>query len=256
MKKILIILFIFFTSSCQLFTEEISVIEDAEELHYVSLGDSTVFWSGMNSMYAEMIEEDLGVTVVLHNWAHGSGGSKRMLEELETNNQLRADLQSADIITIQIPTHAWGNPMRAYTRNPESCGGDDHQACLRNTLKDEKDHIEKIFGLIVELADPTKTLIRAQDTYLFAVGEMKESGTFEMLNDYWRQEQKYIHHVASRYGIPVAEVYDHFMGPEWNQDPAEHGLMLDKTHTNERGSRLMADLIRDLGYEYAPRIGK
>jgi lysophospholipase L1-like esterase len=56
--------------------------------------------------------------------------------------------------------------------------------------------------------------------------------------------------VAEYYHIPVARVYDAFMGEDGSEDPQDRGLIHDGRHTSPEGAALMAELFRDLGYEY------
>ena len=59
--------------------------------------------------------------------------------------------------------------------------------------------------------------------------------------------------VATRYHIPVAYVYDAFMGEDGMEDPRDLGLVgSDGLHPTKDGSDLMAELFRNLGYAYAP----
>ena len=225
--------------------------QQPEVWHYVALGDSTVIIPGIGMMgyYKEMLEEDLGIDIILQNQAHGYGGATLLIQELDTP-QLREALQVADVITLQIPTHNLESPMRAYMADPESCGGEDHQDCLREAFNQYQEDTDVIFAKLVEIVDPAQQIVRAQDTYLFNVTNIKESGDFDVYNAYWQAAQKHIHEVAEQYGIPVASVYDEFMGADGTDDPAEKGLMSDITHSSKEGAKLMAQLIRELGYEY------
>jgi lysophospholipase L1-like esterase len=47
-------------------------------------------------------------------------------------------------------------------------------------------------------------------------------------------------------------VYDAFNGPNHDQDPRDKGYIgSDGMHTNETGQDIIADLLRELGYEYS-----
>ena len=55
--------------------------------------------------------------------------------------------------------------------------------------------------------------------------------------------------IFARYGIPVAQVYDEFMGAGGTDDPYVKGLLLDdQLHPNADGAALIADLLDQLGY--------
>lgn len=234
--------------------------QNATEWHYVAFGDSTVFYPrgtsspapGMIYQYAEMLEEDLGVDIVLNSFASGSGGAAELIDRLQSSDALQEALEGADVVTLQIPAHNLEPSMRLYASDPQSCGGEDNQDCLREAFDQFKRDTETIFAEVTDLCDPSEVLIRARDTYLFNVTSLKESGDFDMHNRYWRDAQEHVHTVADQYGIPVAHAYDEFMGSEGTDDPADKGWMMDPYHPNEQGAQVMAQLMRELGYEYAP----
>jgi lysophospholipase L1-like esterase len=217
---------------------------------YVALGDS-VTW-GMIPLYAEMLEEDLGVTVIVQDRTVGGDHSSQLLERLRTSNWLRKELGEADVITIEIPWNVFENPCLAFLNgSPGACGGSDNQDCLREALETYKADTDAIIAEIVSLRSPSEALIRMQDTYQFNVRQSKAEGAFETINKYWREANAHVKEVAEYYHIPVARVYDAFMGEDGSDDPQDKGLIHDGFHTSPEGAALMAELFRDLGYEYA-----
>lgn len=110
-----------------------------------------------------------------------------------------------------------------------------------------------IIAEIVSLRRPSDALIRMQDTWQIKVKETKASGSFEMFRAYWRRANAHVIEVATSHDIPVARVYDAFMGQDGIADPRDQGLVgSDGLHPTSDGSTLMAELFRELGYEYAP----
>ena len=217
---------------------------------YVALGDS-VTW-GMIPLYAEMLEKDLGVTVVIQDRTVGGEHSSRLLQRLRTSTWLRKELREADVITIEIPWNAFEDPCLAFLNgSPGACGGSDNEDCLREALETYMADTEAIIAEIVSLRSPSEALIRIQDTYQFHVRESKAKGAFETINRYWREANAHVIEVAETYHIPVARVYDAFMGDDGSEDPQDSGLISDGRHTTPEGAALMAELFRGLGYEYA-----
>lgn len=216
---------------------------------YVALGDSITF--GLAHHYARMLEQDLGVKVEVHNWARGGDHSSRLLERLRTDPQLRRDLREAEIITFEIPWNVFEAPVMTFWFGPPgTCGGVDNQDCLREALETYMADTDEIIAEIVSLRSPSEALIRTQDTYQFQVRETKEDGIFEVINQYWKSANAHVIEVAARYDIPVARVYDAFMGIDGTEDPRDKGLIgADGIHTTTEGAVLMADLFRELGYE-------
>jgi hypothetical protein len=223
-------------------------IEGAAKWDYVALGESMNF--GMISRYKEMLEQDLGVSVELHDWALANDHSSSLLERLRTNEQLRQDLREAEVVTFQIPIRVIVQPFKTFEfGDPGECGGDDNQDCLRDAFEAYKADTDQIIAEIVSLRSPSDAVIRAQDVYQIKVRETQETGSFEIINGYWRDANAHTIEVATRYVIPVARVYDAFMGED-GKDPRDQGLMVsDGLHPSPEGAILMAELFQELGYE-------
>jgi lysophospholipase L1-like esterase len=229
-------------------TAPTSIAEEKPEVwHYVAFGDSTTFVGGEIYYYKEMVEEDLGVKIQLHDWTSGEGGATRLLVRLQSDELVREQLRNADLVTFQIPTHGLEPAMRGFEQGLEVCD----EACLAQAHADYKAEAEQIFDAVLALVDPTETIVRAQDTYLVNVTHLKETGTFDIYNRYWWDVQEHIQRLGEERQVPVASVYRVFMGPDGNDDPAEKGWMYDITHANEAGAKVMAQLLRGLGYAYA-----
>lgn len=73
-----------------------------------------------------------------------------------------------------------------------------------------------------------------------------------MMMSYWKAGEEYLEQVAAEYGIPVAQVFDAFHGPDGTSIPCDQGLLqADCLHPAPDGYLLMATLLHDLGYEPA-----
>lgn len=222
------------------------------EWDYVAMGESITF--GMTARYAEMLEQDLGVKIDLHDWQVPGDHSSSLLERLRTNEQLRRDLREAEVITFDIPLAVVAGPMQRFEfGDPGACGGVDNQDCLREAFATYMADTDGIIAEIVSLRSPSEALIRTQDTWQLKVRETQESGSFEIFNGCWREANAHVIEVATSYDIPVARVYDAFMGEDGIEDPRDQGLLQpDGIHPTSEGSTLIAELFRELGYEYAP----
>jgi lysophospholipase L1-like esterase len=122
---------------------------------------------------------------------------------------------------------------------------------LREALKVYKEDTDAIFAELVSLRSPSDALIRTMD-FPLNVKELKATGAFEVINTYWQDANEYVIQVAGEHHIPVARVYAAFMGPNGDEDPMDKGYVFDGIHPTEKGADLMAELFRELGYEYAP----
>jgi hypothetical protein len=221
---------------------------------YVALGESITM--DMSAGYAEILEGDLGITIIFHDWQIPGAHSSTLLERLRTNDRLRQELREAEVITFDIPLGVIGSAMRTYAwGEPGDCGGEDNQDCLREAFSIYMSDTEEIIAEIVSLRSPEEALIRGMDTWQLKVGESKESGSFELFNGYLRQANAHIIEVATSYGIPVARVYDAFMGEGGIENPRDLGFVqADGNHLTQDGSALMAELFRSIGYEYSPGV--
>jgi lysophospholipase L1-like esterase len=226
--------------------------EEMSEWDYVAIGDSMV--RGMMYHYVEFVEQDLGVKIELHEWSVSGDTSSSLLERLRSNEQLRQDLQEAEVITFLIPMGSLEIPVHTFeSGNPGDCGGADNQDCLREAFETYMLDTDDIIAEIVSIRSPSDTLIRAQDMFQPCVKESLASGTFEIINGYMRMANEHVTEVATKYDIPVARVYNAFMGEDSVEDPRDKGLMMgDGIHPNQEGAILIAELLRELGYEHAP----
>jgi lysophospholipase L1-like esterase len=143
--------------------------------------------------------------------------------------------------------------MRTYAfGEPGDCGGVDNQDCIQEVFSIYRTDTEEIIAEIISLRRPSEALIRIMDTWQLKVSETKETGSFEMYNAYWREANAHIVEVATSYGIPVARIFDAFMGEGGVEDPRDLGYVgSDGLHPIQDGIDLMAEIFRNLGYDYA-----
>ena len=215
------------------------------------MGDCQVF--RLTPRYAEYLERDLGVKVRIHDWARGELGSSRLLEALRTDPELRRDIGEAEVVIFDIMPTPLQNPANTYAfGSPSACGGTDNQDCLRAGLEDYKADTDAIIAEIVSLRSPSEALIRTMETHEFMARDWKEAGALDVINSYKQAANAHVIQVASEHHIPVARVYAAFRGPNGDEDPVDKGYAYDQLHPTEEGADLMAELFRELGYEYAP----
>ncbi len=226
------------------------------EWDYVALGDSITSWvtrpnEGMIPRYAAMIERDLSVKVTIQNRTIGDLHSSVLLRLLREDRELQRALREAEIVTFNVPMNVFAGPILTFTSGGK-CGGADNQDCLREALRVYEADTAAIIAEIVALRSPSQALMRTMDTYQFMVKSDKARGAFPVIKTYWQAVNKRVIAVATHHRIPVARVYAAFMGPDGDDDPIDKGLVLpDEFHTTSRGADLLAQLFRELGYQYA-----
>ena len=232
-----------------------------DEWDYVVIGDSITygFLDTPPSGYAGYLEQDLGVKVSIHNWGKDGWSGDGMLDALRTNVKLRQAVCDAEVVIFEVPRKAFDSPGYDFAfGNPGGCGGTDNQNCLRKALELYQAHVDGIISEIVSLRSPSEALIRTFDAHTYwPVAETKANGTNDVLIYYWAAANDYLLEVAAEYQIPVARVYEAFNGTNGDEDPFEKGYVGgysgdDFSHPNTLGKEIMADLMRALGYEYAP----
>jgi len=225
----------------------------------VLYGDSLLTFppkQGAIDAYIEMLEEDFGVPVNMQLPGMGPCCIPPRIVHHLNSDRAKSQLEGADVVIIESPISALGMPVIIAAGlegfDPTDCGGDDNQQCLRDSLAEYKNDVEEIFMLLTEAVDPSETLIRAVDAYPPLVKDQLAADTLQMTNPYWQEAQEFFAETAATYGIPTAQVFAEFNGPDGTDDPQDRGLIAtDKVHPNEAGALLIADLIHDLGYDFA-----
>jgi len=173
-----------------------------------------------------------------------------------TSDRAKSELAGADVVIIESPLSGlWMSVIIAAGIegfDPADCGGDDNQQCLRDSLTEYKDGVEEIFSLLTEAVDPSETLIRAVDGSSILVEDQLAADTLRVTNPYFQEAQEFFAETAAKYGIPTAQVFAEFNGPDGTDDPQDRRLIgIDRVHPNEAGALLIAELIHDLGYDFA-----
>jgi len=203
--------------------------------------------------YAAHLEQDLGVEVKVHDWSQTLLGSSYLLEDLRTDPELRQDINEAEVVIFDMGLEDLINPVNTYLLgSPGACGGTDNQDCLREALEVYKADTDAIIAEIVSLCSPSEALIRAMDIHEFMVVDWKEAGVFDVINAYKQDANEHVIQTAREHHIPVARVYTAFMGPKGDADPMAKGYAYDGLRPTEEGADLIAELFRELAYEYAP----
>lgn len=84
------------------------------------------------------------------------------------------------------------------------------------------------------------------------VADQIAAGALGMTNRYWQKAREFSTETAAEYGIATARLFNEFMGSDGTEDPPDAGLVTaDHLHPTEAGSMLIAELIHDLGYDFA-----
>jgi len=220
--------------------------------------------SGWNvaDIYGEMIAEDMGVNVnVMDQWKGGLS-LKRLLnalrEDLGTDGdadmkKMRESVAQAEVIVV------YGNPNGSIMEeNPMDweCGESIIKDCYVNNCSMESfqlyiDHFKEVYSIIFELRAGKPTLIRTFDAYNpVLITQCAGNDTVNVCLQCWENYNQAIHTAADEMGIPVANVFDAWNGTDHTEDPNDKGYTQpDGIHPNKEGATVIAQLLRDLGYD-------
>ena len=255
-----LLLLVFLSVSCQTSTQEVEAVpitQEDQELDLLWVTDSS--GSGVADIYGEFIAQDLGIQVnVLDKWQGGLAAG-RLLEALQgetTNNyglgRMREYVLESEVIVI------YGNPEQSVSEdNPWdfNCGQNLSKcyvnACEMDTFEKYIGDLKEIYSIIFSLREGKPTIIRAIDAYNPRIVSLcTPDGLFDECRQCWENYNDAIHQAADEMGVPVANVFDAWNGLDHTEDPNDKGYTLsDKTHPNKAGATVIAELLRDLGYE-------
>lgn len=211
-----------------------TVTESVTEWDYVVFGDSRTGMGQWPGMYADHIENDLGIKVNLHYRSEGGQDSDMLLANLREDDKLRALVREAEVATV------WTGGYRAYATYTFS-----GVTCERLLAAMDRD-LGAIVAEILALRGGNETIIHLIEDYHFKVAFQKDIGFFEDKKACFEDVHAIVHEVADKYGVLVAPVYQAFNGPKGEDDPEAY--LEDGVHTNATGDAIIADLLRDLGY--------
>jgi|SRR3990170_3428146 len=205
--------------------------------------------SHVPSEYADYIERDQGVRIVLNEWERWE--AEDILMNLRINEDLRTAIREAEVITFDYSID-WVDIPETLYRNG-LCGGPDNQDCLREGVQQAEQDWLGIIDLIIDLHTGSPVLLR---TVLMGdwfydwqyIGPMTAEQK-QVLLSYYHEFQAFMEGDAASRGIPVIRI---FPEPYFNDEnpPAEY-LQSDGIHLSEQGSIVVAEQLRALGYQFA-----
>jgi lysophospholipase L1-like esterase len=224
--------------------------------NYVALGDSYPAGYGAERSYvdyfAKQVEADLGVRVEIHNFARTGLTTSGLLSLIRNDGEIREAIRDTDIITLWIGWNDFRDPLLQYYAG--NCGGDENLDCFLKTSEEFNKNIDAVLDEILTLTSPQETIIRIADAGipLSFMNTWQQQGMFETLQELcfevWRD---YLVEAAHQRNITVVYTYQVLNGSNGNE--IMKGIyQSDGIHFNARGQRLIADLHREVGYEYAP----
>jgi len=216
---------------------------------YVALGDS---WTGnicgglsYVDYYAGHIESDLGVKVRVLNESKNDLYMDELLSNLRNKQQLRNEISEAKVVTFLIG----GGEAEGIVLNP---GITD----IQKALAFWREIYDAVIDEILSLRSTSDTIIRAIDYGNPWVSYLKKQGILDQVNPNCAAWVEQFVEAASEHNIPVARVDLAWNGPNLDEDPVAKGytcgdvsVLKSRVHPNEAGNRVIAEVLRKLGYK-------
>ncbi len=222
-----------------------------ERWSYVAAGDSLATGFGLIGYvehYRSAVQVDTGRVVDLRNLAQDGWTAEQLVAALQHREDVRRAVSDAQVFTFNI----LGNDLRQarVLYKAGDCGGEDNQDCLREAVDRAGRLWDEVLAQVVVLADPRTKIVRTMNVYYPFVGEDARDGSLDVLLPYLREVNDEIGRASDEAGIPMADVFAAFNGPDGRTDPGAAGLLhTDGLHPSEEGHRLIAEALRELGYD-------
>lgn len=222
--------------------------------HLVIISDSSLW--GVGEAFAAQIEKDMGVSVVVQDYANQAGSAGEMLQALKTGKsfnakleELPAVLKDAEVVVMFLNPDDSINPENPLNlegcfiyRAPTSCEPDSYEQWTAD--------LKAIWGEILRLRKGKDTILRAVDVYNPLVSHWNENDVFEPCTKCWENMSAAARLAAEAYNIPFLSRLDAFNGPNHAEDPRLKGYIdPDGEHLSDLGAQYTAELLAQLGYE-------
>jgi len=224
------------------------------EWNLVVVGDSSLW--GLGEALASQIENDVGVKVVLDDFAIATLSAGQVLQVLQTGEthdfQLRklpAALQDAEFIVIFVNPYDSVDPEKPL--NFDGCfSASAPSSCNPTSLEKWTTDLKMIWAEVFKLRNGLPTILRATDIYNPLVSSWNQYDIFEACTECWENFSIAARLAAEAYNIPFLSRYDAFNGMDHMEDPREKGYIhADGEHPSDLMNQFTAELLSRMGYE-------
>ena len=227
---------------------------------YVAIGGDFTYGQGWDEIFAEYLEQDLGVDIRFQDLStHDNITLDRWVERIQGDEELRGAIGDAEVLTFDVQTWAYTTRPGALYQNG-FCGGDDGEDCLREALARLEADLRPFMDEIVRLADPSETLVYTFDLgTIFNYHVPQGVGGFtgpafteeqaRVVAGYDLEAYSTVSQTAEERGFRVIDLVPAFQpdGPFTVPPEEKYFLMLG---FSAEGEAVIADLLRQAGHEY------
>ena len=224
----------------------------ATPLDLVVIGDSFVGWSEWPDIYTGLASDALGASVLLDESLAQSTALRR-LDQIQSSESAQEVIASAEILIVQpMPGWAAGPAFNAYFAG--ECGGEDNTECLASLAGEYAAYANEYFDLLLELVAPG-TILRVVSTASWGpegfYPELREDDpeVLFLLIDAVVGMMKESESAARARGILTIDVGAAFNGLTYKEPAPDDYLVADRLHLDTKGSKIVAQLLDELGYE-------
>lgn len=230
-------------------------LTDLTEWDLVLISDSSGW--GVADLLARFIEEDLGVTVTVYDLPLANLSAGRVLRALRGEGQeFHAVLQNLPYI---IPNAEVVVFMASPAESVSAAHPGDWNCvppppyyvndCSMETFEIYAADLNAIYDEILRLRGGAPTIIRAFE-YWHRPSLWEEDGVQDACKVCMDKVNATLREAAAAHNVPIAQVSDVFNSPARDEDPSEKGYIgADGLHASDEGQRVIADLLRRLGYD-------
>ncbi len=225
-----------------------------EEWNLVVIGDSSMWEHG--EAYARQIEKDMGVKVVVDDFALPALRASSVREVLETGKSPNSRLEKlpdavreAEVVIMFVNPVGSVNPEKPLSF--DGCfGSQPPEECSPESFANYTEDLKAIWAKIIELRKGKATILRATDFYNPLVRYWNKAGVFAECDICWTNMSAANRQAAEAYNIPFASRYDLLNGAAHSEDPVEKGyIRSDGEHPTPLMGEETAGLLAKLGYE-------
>lgn len=248
-----------------------STTEPAAELVLVAIGDSIPYnlpadcpgCTGFVDSYGRALEVDLGQAVnVLNRSRHDGAQTADILEQLESDEHVLAELAIADVIVMSVGFNDQPPFDVAYDGCPDPVTDNDSiqilaeraaatsHECIDSAVQVLRRHVADVFARVREQApDAGIGTLTPYDTWLGWSGlDSLDAPTRDGLHEavgYWMREFRgALCGEAAAVGAVCVDVYSAFNGPDGTEPPADF-VAADYTHPSQEGNDVIRDLLME-----------
>lgn len=225
------------------------------EWDVVIIGDSTL-WD-VAEPYAQLIEQDRGVKVNLHDEWQGGLSAGTILKALRGDFEHSAKrekwpqlIRDAEVLVLfGNPTDSLAPDMTEVAWNCVGLTDPGRVDIPADAFKRYQADMSAIYDEIARLRAGRPLILRAAGIYNPAISVWREKGFADVCVTFWEGQNDAVRRAAEEHEVQFVDTYAAFNGPNHDEDPRTKGFIReDGEHPSEAGAQFYAELLRQSGY--------